>query len=444
MTVRFGMEAGFRGEASVGEKSRNADLQAASSEDEAPESSVAVLVDAGAFRAALRVDLREARDHAFIQSYSFEGDRIGAALTDSLLASPARDRRLLIDSYTRINQADRWIHRPSTLFDAAYRRKLRRTRELVRRLGQGGCAVRFGCPVGFLGRTALRRDHKKLVLFDDRIAYIGGINFSAHNFAWHDLMVRIEDAEVARFLRRDFARSWEGRGQAAAGSFPHLDLDLYATSGPHSPEVFGRLRALIDSARSSIDVISPYLGPPFVGWLGGAARRGVRVRVVTPRVHNKRYIQRYLLSEAARYGFEAWMYPDRMIHMKCMLIDDEILVAGSCNYDLLSYHGYLAEVMGVFRAPAVVRQFRERALIPDLAKSERAESGPPGLARRTIDRAPVGLGILPARILRPRSAEPMARRFTTDGNSASEEKSAREGKSSSEEKSAREKRSNGG
>ncbi len=423
--LRDGAGALTAGQSACAVASRNGDSGAAAgaraalapSGDGAHDTSFSVLVDAEAFRAALSVDLQNARDHAFIQTYSFEGDRVGAALTDSLLASPARDRRLLIDSYTLINQGDRWIHRPSTLFDAPYRRKLRRTRTLIRRLRQGKCGVRFGFPVGFLGRTALRRDHKKLILIDDRIAYIGGVNFSVHNFAWHDLMVRIEDAEVARFLQRDFVRSWEGRGRAAVRSFPRLDLDLYTTSGAHSPEAFEALLALIDSARSSIDVISPYLGPPFVGRLGRAAGRGVRVRVVTPRIHNKRFIQRYMLSEAARHGFDVRMYPGRMIHMKCMLIDDEILVAGSCNYDLLSYHGYLAEVMGVFRAPAVVRQFRERVLVPDLAKSERTAVEMPGIVRRTLDRAPVGLGILPARILRPPRAEPRAGEFAKRGRS---------------------------
>ncbi len=356
----------------------------------------------------MRTDLHCARDSALVQTYSFEGDTVGTALTTSLLASSARDRRLLVDSYTRINQSDRWIHQPSTLFDADFRRKIRCTRTLVRRLQEGGCGVRFGFPIGFLGRTLLRRDHKKMILFDDRISYIGGVNFAEHNFAWHDLMVRIEDEDVARFLRRDFMRSWENRSAPAVGIFPHLDLELYTTSGPRSPETFQILLDRIDAARSSIDVISPYLGPPFVGALGRAARRGVRVRIVTPQIHNIRFIQRYMLAEADRHGFEIWMYPDRMLHMKCMLIDDETLVTGSCNFDLLSYHGFLAEVIGIFRAPEVVQQFRERVLKPDLALSRRASREQAGFVRRAAERMPVGLGIALARILRPRRAEPLA------------------------------------
>ena len=181
---------------------------------------VTILVDSPAIWRAVRADLAEARDSAYIQTYSFEGDRVGTDLTNALLAAPAPDLRLLIDSYTRVNQSDSWIAAPVNLFNRALRDEVRNTRRLVRTLRAAGVGVRFGRPFGFLGRKALRRDHKKLILFDDRVAYVGGINFSEHNFEWHDLMVRIEHPGVTRFLTRDFLHSWEGRSRASSRSFP--------------------------------------------------------------------------------------------------------------------------------------------------------------------------------------------------------------------------------
>ena len=253
---------------------------------------VEVLVDSEAVWAAVRADLAAAREYAFIQTYSFEGDWVGTALSDALLDARAPDRRLLVDSYARANQNDRWIALPGTLFDPGFRAEVRNTGRLVRLLRSEGVGVRFGRPFGNLGQRFLNRDHKKVILFDDRVSYIGGINFSEHNFEWHDLMVRVEDADVARFLRRDFESSWEGRSEYARASFAGPGLDLHLLPGAGNRSAYGDLLGLIDGAGRSIDVISPYLSPPFTDHLAAAAARGVRVRIVTPRSNNKAYLRR--------------------------------------------------------------------------------------------------------------------------------------------------------
>ena len=333
------------------------------------EGRVTLLVDSRDFWRAARADLAEAREHAYFQTYSFEGDWAGEALAGELLAAGAADRRLLVDSYTRMIQSDRWIAGRGYLFDREFREEVRNTRRLVAALRSDGVGVRFGRPLGFVGHRVLRRDHKKLIVFDDRVAYLGGINFSEHNFAWHDFMVRIEDREVARFLRRDFASSWQGRSERSSRPFPALGLDLHALPGRGNREAFAGLLARIDNAGRSIAVVSPYLGPPFTRHLAAAAARGGEVRVVNPLDNNLGYLQKYLFAEATRSGFELHLYEDRMIHMKCMLIDDEVLVTGSSNFDLLSYHGFLAEIVAVIRSPSVIDAFRRRVLEPALAGS---------------------------------------------------------------------------
>ena len=335
----------------------------------AEDSRITILVDSPAFWQAVRADLAEARESAYFQTYSFEGDRVGTALAEELLSAEVADRKLLIDSYTRINHSDRWIPAPGFLFNRELREEVRNTRHLVTTLRSDGVGVRFGRPFGLLGHRILRRDHKKLILFDDRVAYLGGINFSEHNFGWHDFMVRVEHPEVARFLRQDFLCSWGGRSERSSQRFRGLGLDLHALPGRGNREAFGGLVARIENAQHSIQVISPYMGPPFTRHLAAAVNRGVKVQVVNPLENNLGYLQRYLFAEAARFGFELCLYEDRMIHMKCMLIDDEVLVTGSSNFDLLSYHGFLAEVVAVIRSPSVIDAFRRRVLEPALAGS---------------------------------------------------------------------------
>ena len=363
-----------------------------------------VLVDSEAVWASVKADLAAARDHAFIQTYSFEGDGVGMALSDALLDARAPDRRLLVDSYTRANQNDRWIALPGTLFDPAFRAEVRNTGRLVRLLRAEGVGVRFGRPFGILGQRFLNRDHKKLILFDDRVSYIGGINFSEHNFEWHDLMVRVENAEVARFLRRDFESSWDGRSRHARASFAEAGLDLHLLPGKGNRAAYRELLGLIDGAGRSIDVISPYLSPPFTDHLAAAAARGVRVRIVTPRSNNKAYLQKYLLAMSGRAGFDVRLFEGGMIHMKCMLIDDATLVTGSSNFDLMSYNGFLAEVIAVFRSPEVVGAFRRRVLEPDLRASRRFEGdGGSGTGRlgRALRAMPIRVARRVARVLGP-------------------------------------------
>ncbi|MCY4645616.1 MAG: phosphatidylserine/phosphatidylglycerophosphate/cardiolipin synthase family protein [Gammaproteobacteria bacterium] len=363
-----------------------------------------VLVDSEAVWASVQADLAAAREYAFIQTYSFEGDWVGTALSDALLDAPAPDRRLLVDSYTRANQNDRWIALPGTLFDPAFRAEVRNTGRLVRLLRAGGVGVRFGRPFGILGQHFLNRDHKKLILFDDRVSYIGGINFSEHNFAWHDLMVRVEDADVACFLRRDFESSWEGRSERGRASFPERELDLHLLPGAGNRAEYRDLLGLIDAAERSIDVISPYVSPPFTDHLAAAAARGIRVRIVTPRSNNKAYLQKYLLAMAARAGFEVWLFEGGMIHMKCMLIDDGTLVTGSSNFDLMSYNGFLAEIVAVFRSREVIEAFRRGVLEPDLRASRRFEDdGDSGAGRlgRALRAMPIRVARRVARVLGP-------------------------------------------
>ncbi len=343
-----------------------------------------ILVDSEAVWASVRADLAAARASVFVQTYSFEGDWVGTALSDALLDARASDRRLLVDSYTRANQNDRWIALPGTLFDPAFRAEVRNTARLVRTLRAGGVGVRFGRPFGILGQRFLNRDHKKLVLVDDRVSYVGGVNFSEHNFAWHDLMVRIEDADVARFLGRDFEASWAGRSERARASFPERELDLRLLPGAGNRAEYRDLLGLIDAAERSIDVVGPYASPPFTERLAAAAARGVRVRIVTPRSNNKTYLRNYLLALAARAGFEVWLFEGGMIHMKCMLIDDATLVTGSSNFDLMSYNGFLAEVVAVFRSEEVVEAFRRRVLEPDLRASRRFRAAAASPAGRLV------------------------------------------------------------
>ena len=75
---------------------------------------------------------------------------------------------------------------------------------------------------------------------------------------------------------------------------------------------------------------------PFLRELQRAARRGVRVRIVTPEMQNFPLVRQALAHAAERSPLELRLYPGRMTHMKALLIDDQCLVLGSANFDVWS------------------------------------------------------------------------------------------------------------
>jgi cardiolipin synthase A/B len=329
---------------------------------------IELLVGGAEFLERLRIDIPAAKASVRVQTLSFEGDGAGQALADLLVDCGAPDRRLLIDSYTRVILSDRFLYSPRGLADPALREEARLTRALVRTLGARGVGVRFMNPLGVLLNRIASRNHRKLVLVDDSIAYLGGINFSDHNFAWHDMMLRFEDSELGAFLAHDFDQTWDGT--ATRGSARFGPVELHLMDGPRSGDAFATLFGEIERAEHEIVVHSPYLSFPFVEKLAKARRRGVAVHIVTPELNNYPAVRQYLLWEAPRAGMTVWRYPGRMMHLKAMLIDGTTLIMGSANFDWLGF-ACCQEVVAIIRDPGTVAEFRTRVAEPDMAVSTR-------------------------------------------------------------------------
>src|SRR5450432_1589661 len=206
-----------------------------------------LLVDFDSFWESLSRDIHQAEDYTFVQTFSFEGDRIGKLLADSLSASTCRDKRLLVDSFSKVVLSDKFLYAPGNWGDADLRHEAGETRWLHATLAEAAVLIKYGNPFGLSPRRFLTRNHKKLIVIDDRVAYIGGINFSEHNAAWHDMMLRIEDGDVAKFFRADFLGGWQGQSERATKSF--AGLDLHALNGRANAKTFGKVLELIDGAK---------------------------------------------------------------------------------------------------------------------------------------------------------------------------------------------------
>lgn len=344
--------------------------------------SIELLIDFKEFWPRLRADIRSAQDSVLVQTFAFEGDDVGKQLAEELLASPAKEKQILADSFTRIVLSDRFRYWPANLFDRGLKSEAVETARMMSELKSAGVKITFTNPYGAAPRKLLSRNHKKLIVIDECLAYVGGINFSDHNAAWHDMMFRIEDRDSVAFLRRDFLETWKGRDLSTRAQFD--GLEILTADGRHNRAVFQRVIDLIDGARRSIFVESPYITFPFYERLRAATRRGVSVSVLTPEENNWRLFANYARLESARSEIDLRLFKGGMSHLKAMLIDDEWLIAGSSNFDYLSYRIH-QELIAVITAPEVVADFRARVMLRDLVNSQRTECKASVAAQQWLD-----------------------------------------------------------
>lgn len=324
-----------------------------------------LLVGSGEFWARAAQDIQHAERRVLIQAMTFEGDSAGQNVARAIGESGAADRRVLVDDYTRhvLNDTFLFLSRDPDLMAEA-----QATWAMFDELKQNGASVRVTNPVG---RNPLRytaRNHKKLLIMDD-VAWLGGINFSDHNFAWHDMMLRIEVAAVADWLTGQFNEDWNGEPAFARTPFGR-ELEIMSFDGVSNAANSGELLARFANARHSIEVLSAYPTMPFTDAMAGAVARGVNVTIYSARPNNKPIVRDYLLGLSARTGIRLQLV-DRMTHVKAALIDGEELLVGSSNFDFVSYR-LNSEYVAIIRDKALIGEIEARLLAP-----LRAESAPP-------------------------------------------------------------------
>ena len=168
------------------------------------------------FIQALRQDLAKATHSIAVQVMSFEADQAGQQIVELLSNYPQLQRRLLIDAYSTIVVNDTWTRKPgrSPRLHAA-KQELKALWPLFQHAQANGIDILFTNPLGPLWMKYPMRNHKKCVLIDQAISYVGGINITDHNFGWKDLMIRQQDEQLASALHASFQADWQ------VGFLPH-------------------------------------------------------------------------------------------------------------------------------------------------------------------------------------------------------------------------------
>lgn len=282
------------------------------------------------FLESLLNDIRNAKESVAIQTMSFEADSVGCAVIEALNESAAKEKILLMDDYSRVVVNDKFVFFP---FPSREHKKARaESRKLIPLLKEGekrGLKWTFTRPMKYRPWKYPLRNHKKMVLIDNSISYLGGINLTEHNIRWDDLMVRYENRslndELWKLLRADL----ENRGETQSVNVDQHTVLGNWTSGNSSP-IIDPLKDRIASARK-LRLFSPYISWPM---LDSVVQVSDHI-LLQPAENNKPWIHK--LHRVPRYkNLVRREIPGLMNHMKFMIVDDKEVIFGSSNFDAIS------------------------------------------------------------------------------------------------------------
>lgn len=288
----------------------------------------------GAYPAMLDA-IAGARDRVFLATYIFKLDRTGERFIEALQAAVGRgaDVRVLLDGFGEFY---------------AFRNVARTLRK------RGIPTARFLPPRLFPPSIYVNlRNHRKLLLVDDEVAFAGGMNISDDNLCIDGKPREVSDLHfelhgpVIAGLGNLFRSDWHF---ATDGSDPIVTEEPAAERGdmqcriiPDGPDdeldaLAATIHTVISAAQRSVDIVTPYFLPSreLMASLGSAALRGVRVRLVLPAENNLPYMNwanRNALAELLRWNIEAWYQPGPFCHAKVLCIDDAYSLIGSANLD---------------------------------------------------------------------------------------------------------------
>ena len=313
-------------------------------------------------------DIASARHHVHVLIYAFRPGRIGEQVLEALRAAVASgaDVRVAVDAI-------------GSGIDFGSRRLYRQMRDVgIEVVANDGIAVVRG---GSLGGRRLRLhaedafhfDHRKMMVIDGEIAYVGGTGIEDHFYdtRFTDVMCRVTGPVVAQ-VQLAYVASWVKDGGARPASLEGL-FPAAVTADPGDAALDGisasvlmnvpgtghhpirdAIHQSLARATTAIDIVNPYISNRgVIRRLVLAARRGVPVRIVIPAEPRPPYPMaafRAWLPSLVEAGAEVLAHPG-MAHAKVYRVDDRLLI-GSCNLDDLSLYRN-DELDILFEGPAV-------------------------------------------------------------------------------------------
>lgn len=299
---------------------------------------------------ALKADIASAKSYIHMQYYIIDDDVLGNEIANLLIEKVQQGVKVRV-IYDHVGSFNIRSH-------------------IFKRMRKAGVEAYPFLKVTFpeLANRINWRNHRKLVIIDGRVGYIGGMNI-ADRYAtgsplsppWRDTHLRIDGVAVAA-MEYSFAVDWNFTCHQLLSepTVPHADvmpddadgvqLVCSGPTGPWSNMALVLMKA-IGMAKRRIWLQTPYFLPndSLLKALQAAALAQVDVRLMIPRNPDSmllKYGSYSYVRECLEAGIKVYFYTPGMLHAKMVLVDDEFTTTGSTNFDFRSFeHNFECNVI---------------------------------------------------------------------------------------------------
>ena len=284
-------------------------------------------------------DISKAKDHIHAEYFIIETDETGNTFKEALIkkAQEGVDVRVIYDDLGS------WKLKRSTIRD-------------MKRAGikmQSFFKIRFP----YFTSKINYRNHRKILVIDGTIGYLGGFNIADRYTkglewgVWRDTHLRIEGDAVSG-IQHTFIYDWlyiTKRLHTNKRFFPQTTITTptavqIGISGPdmHWESIMQAYCLAISNAKKYIYIQTPYFLPneSIMNAIESAALSGVEVKLMIPYRSDEKMSYEASMSymgSILKAGVEVYQYTKGFIHSKTLVIDDEIAIIGSANIDLRSF-----------------------------------------------------------------------------------------------------------
>lgn len=317
-------------------------------------------------------DIKAAKRFIHIEYYIFRYDELGRALIKELheKTKDGVEVRLVIDGMG----------------------SKRITKKIIKEIESYGIKVAVFFP-GVLPHINTRinyRNHRKIVVIDGEIGYVGGFNVGneyvnkGKQFKfWRDTHIRVK-GEAVNELNKRFILDWDYAADENMGNmsmyFPipeavgSVGMQIVSSGPDHMEEyIKNSYMKIINNAKNYVYIQTPYLVPdsPMMEALKISALSGVDVRIIVPGAPDHFFMEWILSANIGlliEYGIKIYRYGNGFIHSKTIVADGEVCSIGTANLDIRSFK--LNFEVNAFIYDETISKEQEKIFLDDQLKSK--------------------------------------------------------------------------
>ncbi|MDR0971452.1 MAG: phosphatidylserine/phosphatidylglycerophosphate/cardiolipin synthase family protein [Bacteroidales bacterium] len=296
-------------------------------------------------------NISKAKSSVYLETYRFATDSLGKKFRDILIEKAKAGVKVMV-------LIDAW----GSDFD----------NEFFEPLVQSGALLRVYKKILWQRRYFSKnhcRNHRKILIIDDRISYIGSSNLTEYSISWRELNLRIEEENLVKLFKTSFEESFRSYNKYSTKKKSYKRNKYYNSwvllqdvPTPYNQTIKRYYQNMISLSKKEIIIESPYFLPGYKirKRLCEAAQRGVKVTVIMPYhsdVHLVDIVRRKYLGELHQGGVTLMFYTLGNLHSKGFMVDNEVFSISSANFDYRSFR-YQYELALIGKEPSIINSLK--------------------------------------------------------------------------------------